>query len=66
MLRVLPTPFKPVLQQIRFPAAGRVNADFGLDKITRESRHTWGLRNYAAKQVCLGPVKHATCTDFVA
>ena len=67
MLRVLPPTFKPALQQNQF-VASCVNTDFWLDKITRESRHTQELRHFLqnANQVFLGPVKRATCTDFVA
>ena len=62
MLRVLPPTFKPALPQIRLLES--VNTDFSLDKITLESRHT--RTALAAKQVCLGPVKHATRTDVVS
>ena len=34
--------------------------DFWLNKIVQDSRHTG-----TAKQVSLGPVKRATCTDFL-
>ena len=62
MLRVLPPTFKPALPQIRLLES--VNTDFSLDKITLESRHT--RTALATKQVCLGPVKHATRTDVVS
>ena len=39
--------------------------DFWSDKITRESPYTTGNTSLAAKQVCLGLVKRATCIDFV-
>ena len=38
-----------------------MNTDFSLDTITREL-----VTSLAAKQVCLGPERNATCTDFVA
>ena len=44
--------------------ASCVNTDFLLDQITRESRHTRELL-LTAQQVFLGPVKRASCTDFV-
>ena len=62
MLHVLPPTFKPALPQIRLLES--VNTDFSLDKITLESRHT--RTALATKQVCLGPVKHATRTDVVS
>ena len=67
MLRVLPPTFKPALQQNQF-VASCVTTDLWLDKITRESRHTQELRHFLqnANQVFLGPVKRATCKDFVA
>ena len=43
-----------------------VNTVVCLDEIMRKSRHTGELRHLLQKQVCLGPVKHATCTDFDA
>ena len=67
-LRVFPPTFKLVLQQIRLAQVvpSCVNTDFWLDKITRESHTTRELRHWLQKQVCLGPVKRATRTDFVA
>ena len=62
MMRVLPPTFKPVLQQIKV-AASCLNTDVWLDKITREP--CTGFTSLAAKQVCLGPVKRATCTDLL-
>ena len=48
-------------------AASCVNTAFWLDKITRESSVTRKLHHrLAAKQVCFGPLKRKTCTDFVA
>ena len=40
-----------------------VSSDFRLDEITRESYTE--LTSLVAKQVSLGPVKRATCTEFV-
>ena len=62
MMRVLPPTFKPVLQQIKV-AASCLNTDVWLDKITREP--CTGFTSLAARQVCLGPVKRATCTDLL-
>ena len=42
MLRVLPSTFKPVLQQIKV-SISCASTDFWLDKIRRESRHTQEL-----------------------
>ena len=66
MLHVLPPTFKPFSPQIKVTASW-VNTDFWLDKLkyARTTPRT-GLRSLAAKQVCFGPVKRATCTEFVA
>ena len=57
---VLLNTFKP--NQV---VASCVNTDFGLDKITGESRHSRDLRQLLKNKI-VGPVKRATCTDFVA
>ena len=46
--------------------ASCINADFWLDKMSRSHTIHGGATSLVAKQVCLGPLKRATCTDFVA
>ena len=46
--------------------ASCVNADFWLDKMSRSHTIHGGAASLVAKQVCLGPLKRATCIDFVA
>ena len=58
MLCVLPPSFKPVLEQIRLLQVARV--------LTPDWINYTGVTWLVAKQVYLEPVKHATCTDFVA
>ena len=55
MLRFLTAPFKPVLKQAKLKvAACCASTDFLLDKITRESRHTWESRNLLQDKFALG------------
>ena len=55
MLHVLPLTFKPLSQQINVLQVHGVNTDW----------HTRELsQSLVAKQVCLGPVVRAACTDF--
>ena len=65
MLRVLPTTVKRVLQQTEV-VTSCVNTVVWMDEIMRKSRRTGELRHLLQKQVCLGSVKRATCTDFDA
>ena len=62
LLRIVPPAFKSVLQQIRL-LRGTWRLYYAEVSYTiRESCVTC----CAAKQVCLGPVKRTTCTDFLA
>ena len=62
LLRIVPPAFKSVLQQIRLLRGTWRLYYAGVSCTIRESCVTC----CAAKQVCLGPVKPTTCTDFVA
>ena len=53
MLRVLPLTNQTCLATNQF-AASRVNTDFWLDKITRESHHTRELRHWLQNKFALG------------
>ena len=61
-LRILPPAFKSVLQQSRFLRGAWRLYYAGVSHTIRERCVTC----CAAKKVCLGLVKRATCTDFVA
>ena len=62
MLCILPPAFKSVLQQSRLLRGSWRLYYARVSHTIRESYVTCS----AAKQVCLGPVKPTTCTDFVA
>ena len=60
---ILVTPFKPVLQQIGLLQVVWILTSYWIKLNGRQAIHRcWSL---VAKQVCYGPVKRATCTDFV-
>ena len=58
MLHVLQPTFKPVLYWTNQVVASWVNADFWLDKITRESRHTRKLHDLMQNKFALGKTLH--------
>ena len=63
MFRVFPPTFKPFLQKIRLLQVAKILTS---DQNKLSGNHGVIFTPFAAKQVCLWPVKRVTCTYFVA